>query len=49
MPFAGNNGEMMILFAETYSNRKATSCPSGVKKHEAENLLKTKERKRRFL
>ncbi len=39
---------ILILSAETYGNCMATSCPSGANKYEAENMLKTKDRKRQF-
>jgi hypothetical protein len=48
MAFAADNGEGMILFAETYGNCEATLCPSEANRHEAGNILKTKDRKRRF-
>ena len=44
----GMKGERMILFAEIYGNRTVTSCPFRANDPKAENLLKTKGRKRRF-
>jgi hypothetical protein len=45
---AGNKGEERILFAETYGDFMATSCPSGANAPKAVTLLKTKDRKRQF-
>ena len=48
MAFAGNKGRMMILFAKTYRNFMATSCPSGANDPKAARLMKTKDQKRQF-
>jgi hypothetical protein len=49
MAFAGNKEEEpMILFAETYGKCMVTLCPLGGNRPKAENILKTKDRKRRF-
>jgi hypothetical protein len=38
----------MVLFVKSDTNCMAALCPSGADKHEAENILKTKDWKRRF-
>jgi hypothetical protein len=38
----------MVPFAETYGDCAATLCPFSAKKHEAENILKTKDWEGRF-
>jgi len=48
MAWAGMQGELTSLCAETYGICMATSCPSGPNKNEAENLLKSKDRNRWF-
>jgi hypothetical protein len=48
MAFAGNKREPVILLAETSGNCMATSCPLSDNVSKAENILKTKDRTRRF-
>jgi hypothetical protein len=48
MAFTGNKGELTTQCAESCGNFVATLYPSGAKENKAQNLLKTKDRKRQF-
>jgi hypothetical protein len=48
MPISDNNWEPRVTFGKTCGICIATSCPLDDNVSEAENVLKTKDRKRRF-